>query len=85
MQVVVPHTMKEDGAGGGTRLFRNSAADLPPIPSLHFRRADFAPATRAAQFNERQISSAVSTVLRLQEFPFADAAGAEQCGYGDLR
>jgi hypothetical protein len=34
---------------------------------------------------EEQISSAVSTVLRSQEFPFADAAGAEHCGYGDLR
>jgi hypothetical protein len=33
----------------------------------------------------RQISSAVSTVLRVQEFPVADAAVAEQCGYGDLR
>jgi hypothetical protein len=33
----------------------------------------------------RNISSAVSTVLRSQEFPFADAAGAEHCGYGDLR
>jgi hypothetical protein len=32
-----------------------------------------------------QISSAVSTVLRVQEFPVADAACAEQCGYGDLR
>jgi hypothetical protein len=36
-------------------------------------------------FNKRIISSAVSTVLRSQEFPFADAAGAEHCGYGDLR
>jgi hypothetical protein len=31
------------------------------------------------------ISSAVSTVLRVQEFPVAAAAIAEQCGYGDLR
>jgi hypothetical protein len=29
-----------------------------------------------------QISSAVSTVLRVQGFPVADAAGAEHCGYG---
>ncbi len=33
----------------------------------------------------RQISSAVSTVLRGQEFPVAVACGAEQCGYGDLQ
>ena len=33
----------------------------------------------------RQISSAVSTVLRGQGLPVADAAVAEQCGYGDLR
>ena len=32
-----------------------------------------------------KISSAVSTVLRVQESPAADAAVAEQCGYGDLR
>jgi hypothetical protein len=32
-----------------------------------------------------QISSAVSTVLRAQESPVSDAAGAEHCGYGDLR
>jgi hypothetical protein len=32
-----------------------------------------------------QISSAVSTVLRVQDFSFADAASAEQCGYGDLQ
>jgi hypothetical protein len=30
------------------------------------------------------MTSAVSTVLRVQDFPVADAAGAEQCGYGDL-
>jgi len=24
-------------------------------------------------------------MLRVQEFPVADAAGAEHCGYGDLR
>jgi hypothetical protein len=35
--------------------------------------------------NERQISSAVSAVLRCENFSCADAAGAEQCGYGDLR
>jgi hypothetical protein len=34
---------------------------------------------------ERKISSAVSTVLRVQGFPVADAAGAEHCGYGDLQ
>jgi hypothetical protein len=34
---------------------------------------------------ECKISSAVSTMLRVQEFPVADAAGAEHCGYGDLR
>ena len=33
----------------------------------------------------RQISSAVSTVLREQTFSWSDAAGAEQCGYGDLQ
>jgi hypothetical protein len=32
-----------------------------------------------------KISSAVSTVLRVQEFAVANAAGAEHCGYGDLR
>jgi hypothetical protein len=32
-----------------------------------------------------QISSAVSTVLRVQEFSVAGAAVAEHCGYGDLR
>ena len=32
-----------------------------------------------------EISSAVSTVLRGQEFPVAVACGAEQCGYGDLQ
>ena len=34
--------------------------------------------------NEREISSAVSTVLREQESSVADADGAEHCGYGDL-
>jgi hypothetical protein len=33
----------------------------------------------------RQISSAVSAVLRCENFSRSDAAGAEQCGYGDLR
>ncbi len=37
------------------------------------------------RLDECQISSAVSTVLRVQEFAVADAAGAEHCGYGDLR
>jgi|CZKZ01.1.fsa_nt_gi hypothetical protein len=32
----------------------------------------------------RQISSAVSTVLRGQGLPEATIASAEQCGYGDL-
>jgi hypothetical protein len=36
-------------------------------------------------FDERKISSAVSTVLRVQGFSLIDAAGAEHCGYGDLR
>jgi hypothetical protein len=36
-------------------------------------------------FEAAKISSAVSTVLRVQEFPVAAAAVAEQCGYGDLR
>jgi hypothetical protein len=35
--------------------------------------------------HHKKISSAVSTVLRMQEFPVADAAGAEHCGYGDLQ
>jgi len=34
--------------------------------------------------NEREISSAVSAVLRWEDFSCADAVGAEQCGYGDL-
>jgi hypothetical protein len=33
----------------------------------------------------RKISSAVSTVLRVQNFWYADSASAEQCGYGDLQ
>ena len=41
------------------------------------------PATREAGLV--QISSAVSTVLRVHEFPVAGAAGAEHCGYGDLQ
>jgi len=32
-----------------------------------------------------QISSAVSAVLRSENFSSADAMGAEQCGYGDLQ
>jgi len=40
---------------------------------------------QTTSLNERIISSAVSTVLRVQEFPVAAAAVAEQCGYGDLR
>ena len=32
----------------------------------------------------REISSAESTVLRGQNFSWSDAAGAGQCGYGDL-
>ena len=35
--------------------------------------------------NECKISSAVSTVLRAQEFAVAGGARAEHCGYGDLR
>lgn len=30
-------------------------------------------------------NSAVSTMLRLQEFPVTDASGSEQCGYGNLQ
>ena len=32
-----------------------------------------------------QISSAVSAVLRCENFSRVGAAGAEHCGYGDLR
>ena len=32
-----------------------------------------------------KISSAVSTLLRVQNFSYADAASVEQCGYGDLQ
>jgi hypothetical protein len=32
-----------------------------------------------------QISSAVSAVLRSENMSRSEAAGAEQCGYGDLR
>jgi hypothetical protein len=32
-----------------------------------------------------QISSAVSAVLRSENISLFEAAGAEQCGYGDLR
>jgi hypothetical protein len=35
--------------------------------------------------DERQISSAVSAVLRGKNFSRVEAADAEQCGYGDLR
>ena len=31
------------------------------------------------------MTSAVSTVLRVREFAAVAAAGAEHCGYGDLR
>jgi hypothetical protein len=34
---------------------------------------------------ECQISSAVSTVLRVQSFGGIRVSGAEQCGYGDLQ
>jgi len=32
-----------------------------------------------------QISSAVSAVLRCDNFSRSETAGAEQCGYGDLQ
>jgi hypothetical protein len=32
----------------------------------------------------REISSAVSVVLRGEDFSCSNAVGAEQCGYGDL-
>ena len=32
-----------------------------------------------------EISSAVSAVLRSENMSRSEAAGAEQCGYGDLR
>src|SRR5271168_5188871 len=37
------------------------------------------------RFGLCKISSAVSAVLRCENFSCADAAGAEPCGYGDLR
>jgi apolipoprotein N-acyltransferase len=36
------------------------------------------------QLHECEISSAVSTMLRAQESPVSEAAGAEHCRYGDL-
>jgi len=41
------------------------------------------PATREAGLV--QISSAVSAVLRCENFSRSEAVGAEQCGYGDLQ
>jgi hypothetical protein len=37
------------------------------------------------RLDQFQISSAVSPVLRVQDFPVVDAAGAEHWRYGDLR
>ena len=35
--------------------------------------------------DSREISSAVSAVLRGENFSCSEAAGAERCGYGDLQ
>lgn len=71
--------------GTSNRIHRSQGAGRHyPGSKTSDRTSDCCPLTRYGFPDGRIISSAVSTVLRSQEFRFADAAGAEHCGYGDL-